>query len=83
MNRIQVLILFLAAVGCLTACANRMPPASSMVSPSESVSQMQSEAPSWEHSAEMCIRDSPEDLYADYPVFKGLFTRLIELASKE
>ena len=25
----------------------------------------------------------PEDLYADYPVFKGLFTRLIELASKE
>lgn len=62
MNRIQVLILFLAAVGCLTACANRMPPASSMVSPSESVSQMQSEAPSWEHSAAQ---------QEDQPVEKG------------
>ena len=31
----------------------------------------------------VAVQWHPEDLYADYPVFKGLFTRLIELASKE
>ncbi|WP_423816854.1 gamma-glutamyl-gamma-aminobutyrate hydrolase family protein [Ruminococcus callidus] len=25
----------------------------------------------------------PEELYNDYPVFKGLFTRLIDLASQK
>ena len=62
MNRIQVLILFLVAVGCLTACVIEIPPASTMASPSESVSQMQAEAPLWEHSAAQ---------QEDQPVEKG------------